>query len=276
METKDLTVEMITPAMAESYLKEQRNNRAMKPRLVSKYARMMESGKWHTNGETIKFDVNGKLCDGQHRLMALMVVGKALQFCVARNVSDEGILDVDTGGNRTAGDIFQFNNVPNAKDFAAAIHKYFFLKYHQIIIENPNPVSIQCNNAELLEIYNDNVSEWHRWLLFARGCYKQYFVLSPALIVAYSFYLVHDLKHTANEVEAFFTQLCYQKDVSMQVMTLFFRRMMQERGMKRSRMKMTAGYKQGIFIKTWNAYVTKKDLQHLSYNPDRDKGVWFV
>ena len=62
----------------------------------------------------------------------------------------------------------------------------------------------------------------------------------------------------------------------MQAITLFFRRMMQERGMKRARVKMTAGYKQGIFIKTWNAFATKKDLQQLAYSPDKDKGVWFV
>ncbi|MBR1526588.1 MAG: hypothetical protein IJ640_08010, partial [Prevotella sp.] len=66
METRDLTVELVTPAQARKWLADMRTNRAIKPRLVNRYARQMTRGNWHDNGETLKFDTNGKLCDGQH------------------------------------------------------------------------------------------------------------------------------------------------------------------------------------------------------------------
>ena len=276
METKDLTVELVTPAQARQWLADMRTNRAIKPRLVNRYARQMMRGNWHDNGETLKFDTNGRLCDGQHRLTAQVQANVDLYYCIARNVTEKGILDIDTGGNRTAGDVFQFNSIANPKNFAAAVHKYFYLQQHQIIVANPNPLTGQCDHSELLDLYNKYEGVWKDWLNFGQQCYKQYFVLSPALIAAYGFYLVHDMNHTKDEVRTFFTQLCYQKDVSLNAISLFFRRMMQERGMKRARVKMTAGYKQAIFIKTWNSYYTKKDLKQLSYNPDAEKGLWFV
>ena len=103
METKDLTVELVTPAQARQWLADMRTNRAIKPRLVNRYARQMMRGNWHDNGETLKFDTNGRLCDGQHRLTAQVQANVDLYYCIARNVTEKGILDIDTGGNRTAG-----------------------------------------------------------------------------------------------------------------------------------------------------------------------------
>ena len=75
-------IETITPQDAERILKEsekafseaeggfkQRNRRRD---TVTAYAEDMAAGRWKENGETIKFDSEGRLIDGQHRLAAVV------------------------------------------------------------------------------------------------------------------------------------------------------------------------------------------------------------
>ena len=63
---------LITPAMATELLKTNSNNRPVKEKRILKYAKDMLEGNWIAEtGETIKVLLNGKLGDGQHRLMAV-------------------------------------------------------------------------------------------------------------------------------------------------------------------------------------------------------------
>mgnify|MGYP000517583782 CR=1 FL=1 len=78
MNPKKLTaaVELITPQMACEMLKKQRNVRVLKRKEVERYVRALKRG-WKLNGETIKFDKDGYLIDGQHRLTACAESGIA-------------------------------------------------------------------------------------------------------------------------------------------------------------------------------------------------------
>lgn len=60
---------LITPHQAESILKQDNDNfRKISPNEVTKYTKYMKRGHWKFNGDTIGFDKDGKLKDGQHRL----------------------------------------------------------------------------------------------------------------------------------------------------------------------------------------------------------------
>lgn len=65
----------IEPHLAESWLTKNVKNRNLTDRIAKKYARDMASGKWKTTGDPIRFDVDGNLIDGQHRLQACVLAG---------------------------------------------------------------------------------------------------------------------------------------------------------------------------------------------------------
>ncbi len=100
---KDIAVkvETITPPMAKEYLRANTNNyRKLSRSRVKQYAADISAGKWELNGETIVFDENGVLKDGQHRLAGVVMSGKSIQTFVIRGISADVTL-YDRGGNRT-------------------------------------------------------------------------------------------------------------------------------------------------------------------------------
>lgn len=100
-------VETITPAEAKKMLGTMRKNRPLSDGKVIEYAVAMDRGEWEMNAETIKFDDQGRLFDGQHRLQACVLADKPFRSLVARGVTGENAFaTVDVGKNRTHGDVF--------------------------------------------------------------------------------------------------------------------------------------------------------------------------
>jgi hypothetical protein len=85
------------------------------------YAEEMEAGRWVLNGETVKFDTNGRMFDGQHRLLACDLAGVSFKTYVIRGVNDDrAFATVDVGENRTHGDILYIAGFKDQNNVAAA------------------------------------------------------------------------------------------------------------------------------------------------------------
>lgn len=82
-------VETITPDIAKTMLGENVNNRRISHDNVNMFAREMRNGEWRFNGEAIKFSKDGRLLDGQHRLLAVIAADKPLTTLVIRGLEDE-------------------------------------------------------------------------------------------------------------------------------------------------------------------------------------------
>jgi hypothetical protein len=102
-------IEIWTPAKAKEALESNIVNRALRPRSVSSYQKEMETGRWQMAGEPIKFSVDGKLLDGQHRLTALANAAvESIEFVVVRGLAPESQIVMDSGAARTAADALSF------------------------------------------------------------------------------------------------------------------------------------------------------------------------
>jgi hypothetical protein len=77
-------IETITPATAAAYLRQMTANRKPKDATVAMYANDMANGKWVISPQAIAFDDQGKLFDGQHRLMAIVRCGIPIPMLVLR------------------------------------------------------------------------------------------------------------------------------------------------------------------------------------------------
>ena len=91
--------------MAQNYL-ENMIDHQRKPSLstVAKYATEMKAGRWIVSNP-ISFDVDGKLIDGQHRLMAVIKAGVSITFLVIRGYETVAAQALDIGRSRLAVDI---------------------------------------------------------------------------------------------------------------------------------------------------------------------------
>ena len=82
-------VESITPELAAEYLTHNSRNprKTMNRSVIQKYADDIAAGLWELNGDSIVFDEDGFLKNGQHRLCAIIKAGKPVRTIVVRGVS---------------------------------------------------------------------------------------------------------------------------------------------------------------------------------------------
>ncbi len=68
-----LPIELITPELAEQYLKRNSScNKTLDEDTVNALVRKINSGKWDSNGDAIYFDNGDILLNGQHRMHAII------------------------------------------------------------------------------------------------------------------------------------------------------------------------------------------------------------
>lgn len=120
----------ITPRLAQTWLQKNANNwRLLKNSAASKMAAAIEDQGWRGAGEPIRFDVNGDLIDGQHRLAAIAKIGLTVGAWVCLNISDEDAVTIDSGRPRSFVQALEARGEKNYKDLASAV-SYTWLYEH--------------------------------------------------------------------------------------------------------------------------------------------------
>lgn len=114
--------ETITPELATEYLETNvENQRKLSALVAGRYIASMKKGLWRVNGEAIKFDTNGKLCDGQHRLTACASSGCTIESLVIRGLDPDVFDSLDTGKQRSAGDVLRMMGVKSYSSVSGAV-----------------------------------------------------------------------------------------------------------------------------------------------------------
>lgn len=112
----DITIEQITPDIAQDYLALNSRNRALRRPRVQMYADQMLKGEWLLTGDPIRFDPDGVLLDGQHRLAGVILAGGTnpdivIPMVIARNVETAAFKVLDSGLQRSVGDALGIGHV---------------------------------------------------------------------------------------------------------------------------------------------------------------------
>lgn len=116
----DVRVELITPDRAREYLGCNTHNRNLRSAVVQSYAADMVAGDWLWNGESIKFDADGILVDGQHRLAAIVESDKAVRMLVIRDLGSRVQETVDGGVKRRFCDVLNLRGEKHYVTLATA------------------------------------------------------------------------------------------------------------------------------------------------------------
>lgn len=116
----------ITPEMAKEWLNHNPRNRDLRPTHVEKLARDILLGEWEYNGDPIRFDKDGNLIDGQHRLLAIVATGIPVDSDVIEGMPTSVQERVDTNRwGRTLKDVLKLRGESNATTLAAALNLIF-------------------------------------------------------------------------------------------------------------------------------------------------------
>ena len=117
----ETTVETITKEVAQDYIAKIDGNRPISNGYVRWLIGRQKRGEWQTNGDSIKFDKNGVLRDGQHRLMMVMQTGMPIEVVVVREIEPSAFITMDTGKNRNLADVLAINKNDNSRPLASAL-----------------------------------------------------------------------------------------------------------------------------------------------------------
>lgn len=83
-------------------------------RAIATYSEAMRAGGWIKNGMPIIFDQNGRLVDGEHRLLACIEADTPFETLVARNVQGDTLHTIDQHRRRSYTGVLEARGVKNA------------------------------------------------------------------------------------------------------------------------------------------------------------------
>lgn len=261
-------VELITPALAEEYLRHNTCNRQLRKNIVDYYASIMEKGQWMLNGEGIIFNELGVLVDGQHRLAAVAKSGVNVEMLVVRNVNKDSFATIDSGITRKVSDTFFVKGIPNANNVSSIISKYAKIKAGRSFttmdrLKNGNSISRQ----DLLKIYADDEDFWQETRNFASKCYREMGLMNLSEIGGLIAFLIKERKHPKEKVYEFFSDLFITDNPKMPMLAAYRKRMIKD---KTSTVHMGATYRQQLFVKIWNYYVDGKETTFMRWNEEQE------
>lgn len=163
------TIEIINPAKAAEYLKYNKLNRTLSNIMVNKYAQAMQNNQFMVTGDSIKFDKEGILLDGQHRLQAIIKSGTTHQILVVRGLTNDSFACMDIGKKRNCADSLSIKGYKNNSSLSAALRILYILKKMGSIpvtdirshgsVENMALMDLIENNPDL----EDFIAEMHKF-----------------------------------------------------------------------------------------------------------------
>lgn len=275
MEQFKAEVVTITPELAADFLKMNTRNRRKDNDSISAYAVAMQNGKWMLNGEPIIISDTNVILDGQNRLYACVKAGVPFETLLVWGITEEAFKTIDIGKIRTAGDILFIDNIKNANIVSASITRFFRLSIGRTSDTGAEESSggirlskIGKNKSDVLDFYRANeatcqeVGE-HIVSLGQSGR----MIMNGSIIGGYELYLILNKKHDKETVYSFFNQLVTGKNVENSTILVLRDALIRHR----MKQKVLTGKQRSVyFAKTWNAYVTGKELKILSYSADRE------
>jgi len=263
-------VETITPAIAEAYLQHSPKNRPFNLAWAKYLAEQIKRGNWKLNGESICFDENGNLTQGQHRLHAVIMAGVPIMSLVVRNPEEGSFATYDQGKKRTPGEVFAICDIMNATRTSAIVRRYNVLHEGKSIADNAVGVSTRAASlsaAEMVDLYNKYPDKFQEFGAYAQCLVSKWKIFTATEIGAIMMHLNVDKGHDELEIYRFFDMLfdyCehpeYNEGKGMMAANILRDRILRAAS---NGQKIRSDIKHALLRKVWNTYAEGKDLKTL-------------
>jgi hypothetical protein len=164
MKPTNLTVklELVTPEIASNWLRFNTGNRNINKHNLAILSNQIKADEFLENGESIVFDRNKELKNGQHRLKAISINTKSFWLVVVRGVEPIAMATFDTGKARTAADVLHLNGFKQSSKIAGLIQRISLYSFKNSKAGHySGNTSSKMTNHSVLEYTKDN----YDWLL---------------------------------------------------------------------------------------------------------------
>lgn len=263
----NFVTETITPERARLYLKTNENNRPVSRIFVRSYADTMRKGKWILNGVPIIFDNEGRLIDGQHRLLAVIEADIPVKFDVARGASPEAFTTYDCGRHRNLSQLIAMQGIKNYVLTAAIVASNRSLVSTGRLIANNARGSLKLSNNDYYEIFSLDPAGYERVAaIIVNISDGKTRILSGSWAGGMYYYLTHVGGYPEEIVSDFFNDLYFQTNSSAVVMKL--RNMLQKAAMSEKKYKTEMLW--ALLAKTWNFYVKGECPCRIIFDSDKE------
>lgn len=137
-----VTEMVVTPEQALEWLTHNDNNRSISKKHVALLAGMMSRNEYHFVGDPIRFDVDGRLLDGQHRLNAIIESETSHKMIVVSGLTPDSQVYMDAGRKRSPGDQMTVAlGIRNGNQAAAIVRNYIMWR-DGVFLSNTRTVGI--------------------------------------------------------------------------------------------------------------------------------------
>ena len=248
----------VTPEQALIWLQDDpRPNRIVAQYKVNQHAREMLTGYWKFNGEPIRFNTNGQLLDGQHRLWAVVESKVTINFAIARNLENDTIFVTDVGKARNLSQLLSIMGETDTAKMASAItahHRWTATSTYNVLGAGLRPTQ-----QELLAVFKSHGQSLKKRLRQVARIKKNGSVgLWASIMVVLSGIDAND----ANDfLEKFIT--VEMLEASHPIMRLRKR----VEASRTIRGIMTKEEQAPLILKAWNSYRRGQEVQVLSFRP---------
>lgn len=261
IEVVDITGEMVRP-----WLEGKARNRNIRKNRVVEFARDMLNDNWHETGEAIKFDVNGKLVDGQHRCEALALASKTKPDLVLKNVlvvrgiPAEAQMVMDTNTRRTAADQLRIAGFDNYAQLSAAA-KWCLIWDRKVLYADRMLKSV--THAEILEYVKANPELREICTLIMNRLNK--YIDMPSGYIGAGYYICWRI--SPDDADEFFARLADGIMLGKGNPILALRERL--RDLKGDHSSLPGDLYLSLLFRTWNAYRENKEVHKLQVWKDK-------
>lgn len=247
--------------MATDWLSFNKKNRLLRQKTIKTYADAMVKGHWKEDtGETVKFDPDHNLIDGQHRLSAVVKADIPVSLWVAYDVKPESFSVIDSGMKRSHGDVFTIGGIQHGQLLPTIIR--YYLRYKEGTLGTDRTgVSTQT----LLDAYNENPVFWDECAKNAARWHKSFRPVAPTIWGLLGAVLV-ELNN--DEAMNFLDKLSSGRGITHEGMFAIRDRFVAETV---SAQKTSIDYKIALIVKFWNQVRTKKTSKSPRFDPFKEK-----
>jgi hypothetical protein len=272
-ESKPLRTEirMVNPEQAKMWLTMNTMNRRVDLQTVDYYADQMKRGQWTISQDAITFSDSHALLNGQHRLQAVIKSATEQPFIVVYNMEESSFVNMDLNKRRSPSDVFKIKNITSYVAVSAGINRYFTLKKGYITrgqnYDTYNKARTKTSIPDMLNfysLYTDLISDV---VSSSESFYGRFKYLRKTDYFSYMMFLILDRNHESSKVYDFFKQLSRGgSEIRNETINILRDKLIFN---ETSKTKMTPALRHFYIVKTWNAYITNKNLKVLKvFNSD--------
>lgn len=254
-----ITVEDISPEIAQEWLLYNKNNRPLKRSQIDKFAADMRANNWRVNGEAIKFSDTGRLLDGQNRLHAAIQAHATFRSAVVRGLDDElDQMTMDTGARRIYADVLRMRGETNSVVLASATRSlYGWLKGSRSF----GGPAVNASNAQLDATLLEHPELRDQITAITRISQTAHI---PTTVLGAVWWAFHQLD--VADADYFFERLISDVDHHTGDPILALRRLLTNRYNDKG-VHTTMTYQAAFIIKAWNAYRDGRSVTQLTFKP---------